>query len=301
MARISTHLWYDTGAREAAEFYASVFDNSRIKATTVLENTPSGSVDMVNMEILGEEFTLISAGPLFKFNPSISFFVNFDPSREGNAKENIDGVWEKLSQNGTVLMPIREYPFSKRYGWIQDRYGLSWQLILTNPEGEERPELVPSLLFVKDVYGKGEEAIDFYLSVFKDSRMGAITRYGAGQEPEKEGAVMFADFRLCNLWFAAMESGLAEHDFAFNEAISFMVHCDTQKEIDYYWSKLSAVPDAEQCGWLKDRYGLSWQIVPDVMDEMMKSGDEKKIARVTEAFLKMKKFDIAELKRAYEG
>jgi predicted 3-demethylubiquinone-9 3-methyltransferase (glyoxalase superfamily) len=89
--------------------------------------------------------------------------------------------------------------------------------------------------------------------------------------------------------------------FKFNESISFMVYCDTQEEIDYYWEKLSAVPEAEQCGWLKDKYGMSWQIVPTVMEEMMKDKDEKKIARLTEAFLKMKKFDIAELKKAYLG
>ena len=89
--------------------------------------------------------------------------------------------------------------------------------------------------------------------------------------------------------------------FKFNEAISFMVYCDTQEEIDYYWEKLSAVPEAEQCGWLKDKYGLSWQIVPTVMGKMMRDKDKKKLARVTEAFLKMKKFDIAALKRAYKG
>jgi predicted 3-demethylubiquinone-9 3-methyltransferase (glyoxalase superfamily) len=89
--------------------------------------------------------------------------------------------------------------------------------------------------------------------------------------------------------------------FKFNESISFMVSCDTQEEIDYYWQKLSAVPEAEQCGWLKDKYGLSWQIVPAIMDEIMRDKDEKKIARVTEAFLKMKKFDITELTKAYSG
>ena len=91
-----------------------------------------------------------------------------------------------------------------------------------------------------------------------------------------------------------------EHKFAFNEAISFIVPCDTQGEIDHYWGKLSSDPKAEQCGWLKDKYGLSWQIVPAVMNEMMKDKDEKKLARVTDAFLKMKKFDIAKLKEAYE-
>jgi predicted 3-demethylubiquinone-9 3-methyltransferase (glyoxalase superfamily) len=261
MSKIIPHLWFDKEAGEAAAFYTSVFNDSKVTNITTLHDTPSGDCDVVSFRLRGQPFTAISAGPLFKFNPSVSFMVNFDPSREKDARENLDAAWEKLLPGGTVLMPIQEYPFSKRYGWLQDKYGLSWQLILTDPEGEQRPEIVPSLLFVGEVYGKAEDAIDFYLSVFKDSKMGAIARYGAGQEPDREGAIMFADFKLLDLWFAAMDSA-HEHRFAFNEAISFIVNCENQKEIDYYWEKLSAVPEAEQCGWLKDKYGVSWQIVP---------------------------------------
>ena len=111
---------------------------------------------------------------------------------------------------------------------------------------------------------------------------------------------MFTDFMLENQWFAAMDSA-REHGFAFNEAASFMVSCGTQEEIDHYWEKLSAVPEAEQCGWLKDKYGLSWQVVPSDMDEMMRKGTPGQMARVTQAFLKMKKFDLAALRHAYEG
>ncbi|MBI5793599.1 VOC family protein [Candidatus Uhrbacteria bacterium] len=300
MQKIVPHLWFDTEATEAAAFYTSVFSNSKVTHTITITGTPSGDCDIVNFELRGQSFMAISAGPYFKFNPSVSFMVNFDPSREKDAKENIDAAWEKLSEGGKVLMPIQEYPFSKRYGWIQDKYGLSWQLILTKPEGEERPEIVPSLLFVGDKCGKAEEAINFYLSVFKDSKMGAIMRYGAGKEPDKEGTVMFADFRLFDLWMAAMDSA-HEHKFSFNEAVSFIVHCDNQAEIDDYWKKLSAVPESEQCGWLKDKYGVSWQIVPAVMNEMMATKDKAALQRVTEAFLRMKKFDIAKLQKAYEG
>jgi predicted 3-demethylubiquinone-9 3-methyltransferase (glyoxalase superfamily) len=300
MHTITPHLWFDTEAKEAAEFYTSLFAHSTVTQVTTLHDTPSGDSDIVSFTLRGQAFMAINAGPLFQFNPSVSFMVNFDPSREKDARETIDVVWEKLLPGGTVLMPIQEYPFSKRYGWIQDKYGLSWQLILTDPEGEERPDIVPSLLFVGDVYGKAEEAINFYLSVFNDAKMGGIMRYGAGQEPDKEGAVMFADFKLLDLWFAAMDSA-HEHTFAFNEAISFMVKCDTQEALDYYWAKLSAVPEAEQCGWLKDKYGVSWQIVPTAMDAMLRSGTEEQIARVTEAFLTMKKFDLAALTHAYHG
>jgi len=300
MQKITPHLWFDKEAKEAVEFYTSVFPDSKITNTTTLHDTPSGDTDILSFELAGQSFMAISAGPLFKFNPSVSFFVNFDPSRDKNARENIDILWDNLAQGGTALMPLQQYPFSQRYGWVQDKYGLSWQLILSNPEGEERPVIVPSLLFVGAVAGRAEEAINFYLSVFKDSKMGTIQRYSAGQEPDKEGTVMFADYMLFGQWFAAMDSA-HKHDFAFNEAISFIVNCDDQEEIDYYWDKLSAVPEAEQCGWLKDRFGLSWQVAPTAMDEMMQSGTKEQIARLTQAFLPMKKFDLAELKKAYEG
>jgi len=153
MQKITPFLWFDKEAREAAEFYASVFKDAKILDSTTLENTPSGTVEIVTIELFGQEFQLMSAGPLFKFN----------------------------------------------------------------------------------------------------------------------------------------------------EAISFVVNCDNQEEIDYYWAKLSAVPEAEACGWVKDKFGVSWQIVPTIMYEMQKTKDRQKLARLTEAFLKMKKFDIAELQKAYAG
>ena len=300
MQKITPHLWFDKEAREAAEFYASLFPDSKVTHITTLHDTPSGDSDIVSFELAGQSFMAISAGPLFKFNPSVSFIVNFDPSRDKDARNNLDTLWERLSQGGTALMPLDKYPFSERYGWVQDKYGLSWQLILSDPEGEERPFIVPSLMFVGDVAGRAEEAINYYLSIFKNSKMGAIIRYGAGQEPDKESTVMFADFMLEGQWFAALDSA-REHNFAFNEAISFLVNCDTQEEIDYYWERLSAVPESEQCGWLKDKFGVSWQISPTALGEMMTKGTREQIDRVTQAFLPMKKLEVAELQKAYEG
>ena len=300
MPSITPHLWYDKQAVEAAEFYTSLFPDSQIDSSTVLRDTPSGDAEMVAFTIWGMPFAAISAGPLFKFNPSVSFMVNFDPAQDADAATRIDAVWEKLIDGGGALMELGEYPFSKRYGWLADKYGLTWQLILTNPDGEERPPIVPSLMFTGDVYGKAEEATDFYISVFDNAKRGGLFRYGKDAAPDKEGAVMFTDFMLEGQWFAAMESAY-EHGFTFNEAISFIVNCDNQRQIDYFWDKLSAVPEAEQCGWLKDEYGLSWQIVPTAMGELMGSGDAEAMARVTQAFLPMKKLDIAALERAARG
>jgi len=293
MEKITPHLWFDRDAKEAAKFYTSVFKDSKISNTTTLHNTPSGTVDIVTIELLGQEFTLISAGPLFKFNPSISFLVAC------KTKDEVDLLWTKLSEGGTALMELGEYPFSERYGWIQDRYGLSWQVMFAGGR-EIKQKITPTLLFVGEQCGNAEEAINFYATVFHNARVGDIDRYSKGEEPDKAGTIKHAAFVLEGQEFAAMDSAL-EHNFAFNEAISFMVHCQTQEEIDYYWEKLSADPKAEQCGWLKDKYGVSWQIVPRAMDEMLKDKDGAKVARVTEAFLKMKKFDIELLKKAYEG
>lgn len=296
MQKIAPFLWFDREAGEAAKFYTSVFPKSKINNIRTMRNTPSGTVEIVNIDLFGQDFTLMSAGPFFKFNQSISFMVNFDPSRDKNAKNSLEIMWKKLSDGGKVLMDLQQYPWSKLYGWVQDRYGVGWQLILTNPAGEERPGIVPVLLFVEHSYGKAEDARKFYLSVFKNSEKGNIMHYGKGQEPNKEGTVMFSDFRLENMWLVAMDGG-GKHNFAFNEAISFVVNCDDQKEVDYYGGKLSHDPKAEQCGWLKDKYGVSWQIVPKVMNELISKDNS---GRVTQAMLRMKKINIEELENAYK-
>ena len=294
---ITPHLWFDTQAREAAEFYCSIFPDSRVESVVRLRDTPSGDCDVVSFALHRQPFMAISAGPLFKFNPSVSFIVNFDPAREPRAAARLDALWAKLIDGGQALMPLDAYPFSPRYGWVQDRFGLSWQLILAEPSAEPRPAIVPSLMFTGEVCGEAEEAGTFYRSVFDDSRAGQLVRYPEGSSPDRPGTVMYSDFRLGDTWFAAMDSAQA-HGFSFNEAISFMIHCRDQAEIDRYWAQLSSVPEAEQCGWCKDRYGLSWQVSPMVLDELMTSGDPATVDRVTRAFLDMKKLDVAAIEAA---
>lgn len=293
MQKIHPHLWFDKEAREAAEFYVSVFPDSKITNVTTLHDTPSGDADVVSFELAGQKFMAISAGPYFKFNPSISFTVAC------KTEDEVNELWSKLSPGGKVFMELGEYPFSKRYGWTSDKYGVSWQVVLAG-DYPYKHKITPTLMFVGNVCGKAEEAMSFYASVFPNSAVGSIARYPAGMPPDKEGAVMHGSVILAGQEFFAMDSA-QDHKFSFNEAISLMVSCDTQKEIDYYWEKLSAVPESEQCGWLKDKYGVSWQIVPSVMDEMMATQDKEKLARVTQAFLKMKKFDIAKLEEAARG
>jgi predicted 3-demethylubiquinone-9 3-methyltransferase (glyoxalase superfamily) len=151
-------------------------------------------------------------------------------------------------------------------------------------------KITPHLWFDKEA----KEAAEFYTSVFADSKITNVTTL----HNTPSGDCDVVSFELSGQPFMAISAGPL---FKFNESISFMIYCDTQEEIDYYWEKLSAVPEAEQCGWLKDKYGLSWQVVPAGMDEMMRNGSKEHIARVTQAFLKMKKFDLAKLNQAYNG
>jgi len=288
MQKITPHLWFDKEAKEAAEFYVSVFDNSKISSIATIRDTPSGDTELVAFQIMGYDFMAISAGPFFKINPSISFHVKCRTVGE------VDQIWEKLSVGGTVLMELGEYPFSKRYGWIQDKFGVSWQVIHTEGEFEQR--ITPVLMFVGEVSGRAEEAVGFYASVFRDAKAEVLARYVEGEEPERAGTVKYAQFILYGQEFGAMDSA-QKHDLSFNEAISFIVNCRDQAEIDYFWEKLSAVPEAEQCGWIKDRFGVSWQIIPANMGELLARNPEK----TTPVMLKMKKIVIADLEKAGEG
>lgn len=289
MDKIIPHLWFDKEAKEAAELYISLFPDSSLESSVVIHDTPSGSCDILNVRLMGQAFQMINAGPLFKSNPSISFLV-------ACAKpEQVDTLWEKLNDGGFTLMPLASYPFSDRYAWVADKYGISWQLMLN----AEAPQgITPTLMFVGEQCGKAEEAITFYRSLFPNSHVDHILRYEEGEQPDRPGTVKHAGFSLGDQHFAAMDSA-HDHKFSFNEAISLLVQCKDQDEIDELWERLSADPGAEQCGWLKDRYGVSWQIVPERMGEIMTTADPAALARVTRAFLTMKKFDLAALESAY--
>ena len=293
MQKIIPHLWFDTEAKEAAHFYTSLFDQSKILDATVLEDTPSGDAESVSFELAGQQFMAMSAGPFFKINPSISLMVVCDSIEEVNTK------WKSLSEGGTELMPLGEYPFGKWYSWVQDRYGLSWQLMFTD-HGKSVQKITPNLLFSNESCGKAEEAVRYYTDIFENSEIETMSRYKEGEAESPKAKINYAAFILDGIAFSAMDNGY-DADFRFNEGFSLVVNCKDQKEIDFFWDKLSAVPEAEQCGWVKDKFGVSWQIVPTIMAEMLKSGDKKKVQRVTKAFLKMKKFDLEALQKAYDG
>ncbi|MCL2089715.1 MAG: VOC family protein [Micrococcales bacterium] len=281
MQRIVPNIWFDHAAGEAAEFYTTVFPDSRVVDTQYypteglldFQADMAGQVLLVELELAGYPqpgqpgFRLLgtNAGPEFSLNPSVSFILNFDPSVDPRARQHLDEMWAALSDGGQALMPLQEYPFSPHYGWVADRYDVSWQLMLTNPEGEPRPFVTPSLMFGHTVQGRAAEAVERYTSLFA-GRTGTMVRYPPEAGPVA-GEVMFADFQVLDQWFAATDA--ADQDFTFNPGVSLRLSVADQAELDHCWDRLSAVPEAERCGWCVDRFGLSWQVVPATMSQLM--------------------------------
>ena len=279
--RIIPAIWCDGTADEAARFYADVF-----REGSVVEQAPGLAA---TVSIHGFRLSLINGGDQYAPNPSISCILNFDPllfGGEDQARAYLDELYERLSGGG-VLMELGEYPFSARYTWVRDRFGMTWQLMLTDPAGEPRPFILPSFMFGGTNHANAEEATEAWIALFDDSRRGALRRYEEGG-PMEAGTVMFTDFTLRGTWMAAMDSG-AFHDFTFTPGVSMIVSCRDQEEIDRYWTGLSAVPEAERCGWCVDRWGVSWQVVPDNIAELIAD------AATREKILQMGKIDLTRL------
>ncbi|MGZ3687163.1 MAG: VOC family protein [Bdellovibrionota bacterium] len=281
--KIQVCLWFDHQAEEAARFYASLFRSSQVgkavpygPAASEASGQPEGSAMTVEFELEGVRFLGLNGGNQFHFSPAISLLVGCTSEAE------IDALWSKLSQS--TRMPLQKYPFAEKYGWCQDRFGIDWQLILA----PRRQKIAPALLFANQKFGKAEEAIRFYTSVIPGSEIGMIAK------DEKTGAVLHSVVTLAGQDFVFMEGPL-EHQFDFTPAISFVVGCESQKELDTIWSKLSAVPEAEQCGWLQDKYGVSWQIVPKHWGKRISDADPATRERWMEAVMQMKKLDFARL------
>ncbi len=268
-------IWFDGNAKEAAELYCNVFDDCAI----VDENA-----FVVMFEMANQKFMCLNGGPMFKPNASISFFVLCETAAE------VEQTFMRLLDGGIVLMQLDSYPWSEKYGWVQDKFGVNWQ-IFYSADDETDQKISPCLMFTGDNAGKAEEAIRFYSSVFDNSSIISLSRYEAG-EHDVEGTIKHGIFTLDGYVLRAMDSSM-DHGFSFTEGISMVVDCETQDEIDYFWEKLTDGGSESQCGWLKDQYGVSWQIVPKILGELM--SDPERSQRVVEAFMPMKKLDIQTL------
>lgn len=296
--KITPCLWFDNNAEEAATFYASLFEHSGIDGILrygdegrEITGKQAGSVMTVDFRLAGYRLTGLNGGPQFRFTPAISFFVVCE------AEAEVGALWEKLSAGGGALMELGKYDWSEKYGWVQDRFGLTWQVALGKIE-DVGQKITPSLLFVGKQNGRAEEAVKLYTKIFQPSKIDGILRHTVG---EAKGTVKHAQFGLSDEKFMAMDSALG-HAFGFNEAISLQIACESQDEVDSFWTQLTANGGEEgPCGWLKDPFGVSWQVVPTVLQKLLSDPDPAKTKRVTHAFLQMKKFDIGALQRAYEG
>lgn len=271
-------LWFDNNAKAAAEYYCSLFEHSQI-----INENPM----VVRFEVEGKLVMGLNGGPMFKINPSISLFVTCE------TEEEIETIWNKLIEGGMIMMGLDQYPWSPKYGFVADKFGVCWQLMLGElPSNGQK--IMPCMLFVGEQYGKAQEAIKQYTSIFPNSKIQDLN-IEESQDLQQAGSLKFGSFTIDNQLFAAMD-GLGDHQFQFNEGVSFVVECDTQDEIDTYWTKLTEGGSESQCGWLKDKFGVSWQIVPSILSELM--SDPERAPRVVQAFMKMKKMDIETLLNA---
>lgn len=284
---ITPCIWFDNEAEQAVKFYCSLFDNSKVnritrygKAGFEYHHKPEGSVMTIEFELNGQKFLALNGGPDFKLNESVSFFVYCE------TEERINFLYEKLSESGSINMPLDKYDWSPKYAWVKDKFGLSWQLDIEAINSPQK--IVPSLLFVNENYKKVKDAINFYVSVFPNSTI--LVEY-----PSKD-YLLFSQAKLNGSLLNAMSGGEIKHNFEFNDALSFIISCDSQDEIDYYWNKLTEDGKEVQCGWLKDKFGVSWQVVPKILNELISKPE--KTDRVLSVVLEMKKFDIKKLMEA---
>ena len=288
MQKITPFLWFNNNVAQASDFYTSTFKNSVIVEK---RDIGGGKIQSATISIDGSEIILFNGGPMFTINPSISFFVNRSSPQE------LDHLWSIFSDGGKILMPMGKYPFSEKYGWLQDKFGVSWQFNLATGDNS----IAPFFLFVNDQKpGKAEEAINLYTALFQNSSIVNQSYYSAGQGGE-EGTIKHAIFKLDGLAFKAADSHFP-HPFNFNPACSLFVNCLNQDEVDYFWNNfLENGGKKSRCGWLQDKFGISWQIVPEALGRLMNDPDRAKSKRVLDAMLKMDKIDINALRRVYDG
>jgi predicted 3-demethylubiquinone-9 3-methyltransferase (glyoxalase superfamily) len=291
-------LWFDDQAEPAANFYFQAFREGEITARAYYPLSrdnptarPRGDLLTVEFVLAGQRFVGLNGGPRFEIGPSISFFVQVE---FGNEAEKL---FNALAVGGRVLMPLGAYPWSERYGWVQDRYGVSWQVIAGARERGDAT-IVPCFMFSGEQHRRAEEAIRHYVEIFPESAVLRLERYAEGEGPE--GTIKHGRFVIAGQQMVAMDSHI-EHGSTFNEGVSLQVFCSDQVELDSYWAKLCEGGTASRCGWLKDRFGVSWQIVPSKLGEWLSSSDVAARDRVFEAMLVMDKLDIATLAAAFSG
>jgi predicted 3-demethylubiquinone-9 3-methyltransferase (glyoxalase superfamily) len=277
--KITPCLWFDNQAKEAAALYCSVFENAKVTAQSPI---------VTEINLSGQSFTLLDGGPKYKPNASISFFYICEK------EEELNRAWEAFIKGGNILMPLDQYPWSAKYGWVTDKFGISWQLAL-GKVSDVGQKITPCFMFTGKQYGRVDEAIAHYSEIFDDAKVDGILRYEANESPDKEGMVKHAQIVLNGQKFMLMESA-QPNNFTFTEGVSLTIHCDDQEDIDYYWEQLTQSGEESMCGWLKDKFGVSWQIIPKMLSKIM--SDPAKAGKAAKAFMSMRKLNIEQIVQA---
>jgi predicted 3-demethylubiquinone-9 3-methyltransferase (glyoxalase superfamily) len=279
-------LWYDGDGKESAEFYCNVFDG------TITADTPV----VLNIDLFGQKLMLLNGGPQFEKNASVSFMVMCE------TEDEVQKYWDQLEEGGIALMPLDSYPWSKKYGWIRDKFGVTWQIYLGEKQNDQK--IVPTLMFIHQNNGKAMEAMDLYTHIFPNSKIGGVLKYGDGVGDESHEVpenVQHAHFEIDGYSFFCMDNSY-DHKFDFNEGISMVVMTNDQEQTDHLWNLLTADGGRESmCGWLKDKFGFSWQIVPKKLIQLMSDPDQEKAQKVVQAMMKMQKIIIKDLEEAYNS
>lgn len=272
MQRIVPNIWCNGNADEMAEFYLAAFDDAhkvahqRYPEAGLLDfqQPMAGKTLLIELSLRGFHIMLINADDTFTPNPSISLMVS-NPTPEATT-----ALYQHLAEGGLALMPLGSYAFNEHYAWVQDKYGVSWQLFTHTPP-TDLPAIYPSLMFCGQAQNRASEAMDRYTELFGGQVTQKVTYGDLGQggngviEPE---SVVFATIELAGQTIGVMDSAV-EQPFSFDGGVALLVNAHGQEAIDHYFDGLSAVPEAERCGWLRDEFGVSWEIVPDNLGELM--------------------------------
>lgn len=274
--QITPCLWFNNQAKEAAALYCSVFEKSKITTQTPI---------VTEIEVSGQRFILLDGGPMYHPTPSISFYYICENVQE------LENTWDAFSKDGSIMMPLDKYPWGEKFGWVTDKFGISWQFVL-GKLSDVGQKITPCLMFTGKQYGRVDEAIELYSSIFEDVKVDGILRYGANELPDKGGKVKHAQLDVDGQKLMLMESA-AEHNFSFTEGVSLTLYCETQEEIDYYWEKLTENGEESRCGWLKDKFGVSWQIIPTILGKIM--SNPAKAGKAAQAFMSMRKLNIEQI------
>lgn len=294
MLPITPCLWFDGQAEDAVRFWTSLFPASRVGTIGRYGEHmpfPAGTALLVEFTLGGRAMQALNGGPSFTVNPSISFFAHVDSPDDAMA------LFTELEEGGKVMMPLDAYPWSPCFGWVQDRFGVSWQVITARKPSPDTV-IVPSLLFSEGQQGRAKEAMERMTSLFPGSHVDAVTNFAAGEGPETY--VKHGMFTLSGERFAATDSA-APHGFTFNEAVSLSVRCPDAAEVDRLWEALGDGGTPGRCGWITDRFGISWQVVPQRLVDLQASDDAAARGRMLQAMMKMGKLDVGELERAFRG